>query len=61
MPERLNLSKNMFSPRDLGKTDYISLNIYDSAAFTRGTSRSLWRVIIFQTLCPVSHVTMISF
>ncbi|XP_047345233.1 endoplasmic reticulum mannosyl-oligosaccharide 1,2-alpha-mannosidase [Vespa velutina] len=43
MPERLNLSKNMFSPRDLGKTDYISLNIYDSAAFTRGTSRSLWR------------------
>lgn len=43
MPERLNLSKNMFSPRDLGKTDYISLNIHDSASFTRGTSRSLWR------------------
>ncbi|XP_066600437.1 endoplasmic reticulum mannosyl-oligosaccharide 1,2-alpha-mannosidase [Prorops nasuta] len=33
----------MFSPKDLGKTDYISLNIHDSASFAKGTSRSLWR------------------
>ncbi|XP_015598292.1 endoplasmic reticulum mannosyl-oligosaccharide 1,2-alpha-mannosidase [Cephus cinctus] len=33
----------MYSPRDLGKPDYISLNIHDTASFARGTSRSLWR------------------
>ncbi|XP_033223697.1 endoplasmic reticulum mannosyl-oligosaccharide 1,2-alpha-mannosidase [Belonocnema kinseyi] len=33
----------MFSPRDLSKVDYISLNIHDSASFARGTSRSVWR------------------
>ncbi|XP_032670377.1 endoplasmic reticulum mannosyl-oligosaccharide 1,2-alpha-mannosidase isoform X1 [Odontomachus brunneus] len=33
----------MFSPRDSVKSDYISLNIHDSASFARGTSRSLWR------------------
>lgn len=44
MPEQVNLNKNMFSPRDSVKSDYISLNIHDSASFARGTSRSLWRV-----------------
>lgn len=34
----------MFSPKDPRKTDYISLNIQESATFARGTSRSLWRV-----------------
>nr|XP_034192089.1 endoplasmic reticulum mannosyl-oligosaccharide 1,2-alpha-mannosidase [Osmia lignaria] len=33
----------MFPSKDLGKTDYISLNIQESATFARGTSRSLWR------------------
>ena len=33
----------MFSPKDPRKTDYISLNIQESATFARGTSRSLWR------------------
>ncbi|XP_012286932.1 endoplasmic reticulum mannosyl-oligosaccharide 1,2-alpha-mannosidase isoform X2 [Orussus abietinus] len=33
----------MYSPKDLGKADYISLNIHDTASFARGTSRSLWR------------------
>ncbi|CAL7951018.1 unnamed protein product [Xylocopa violacea] len=33
----------MFPPKDSGKSDYISLNIQDSATFARGTSRSLWR------------------
>ncbi|XP_053987143.1 endoplasmic reticulum mannosyl-oligosaccharide 1,2-alpha-mannosidase [Hylaeus volcanicus] len=33
----------MFPPKDLGKTDYISLNIQESATLARGTSRSLWR------------------
>ncbi|KAH0951507.1 hypothetical protein HN011_003403 [Eciton burchellii] len=33
----------MFSPRGSGKSDYVSLNIHDSASFARGTSRSLWR------------------
>ncbi|XP_050592791.1 endoplasmic reticulum mannosyl-oligosaccharide 1,2-alpha-mannosidase [Bombus affinis] len=33
----------MFPSKDLGKSDYISLNIQDSATFSRGSSRSLWR------------------
>ncbi|XP_076242257.1 alpha-Mannosidase class I b [Calliopsis andreniformis] len=33
----------MFSQKDQRKTDYISLNIQESATFARGTSRSLWR------------------
>ncbi|XP_031845965.1 alpha-Mannosidase class I b [Nomia melanderi] len=33
----------MFPPKDIAKTDYISLNIQEGATFTRGTSRSLWR------------------
>ncbi|XP_076662021.1 alpha-Mannosidase class I b [Halictus rubicundus] len=33
----------MFPPKDIAKTDYISLNIQESATFARGTSRSLWR------------------
>ncbi|XP_017875443.1 endoplasmic reticulum mannosyl-oligosaccharide 1,2-alpha-mannosidase [Ceratina calcarata] len=33
----------MFPPRDSPKSDYISLNIQESATFARGTSRSLWR------------------
>lgn len=33
----------MYSPRDLSRADYISLNINDTAAFARGTSQSLWR------------------
>ncbi|XP_012261784.2 endoplasmic reticulum mannosyl-oligosaccharide 1,2-alpha-mannosidase [Athalia rosae] len=33
----------MYSPKGLTRTDYISLNINDTAAFARGTSQSLWR------------------
>ncbi|XP_043286464.1 endoplasmic reticulum mannosyl-oligosaccharide 1,2-alpha-mannosidase [Venturia canescens] len=33
----------MLSARDIGKTDYISLNINDGGTFTRGSSKSLWR------------------
>ncbi|OXU28307.1 hypothetical protein TSAR_000145 [Trichomalopsis sarcophagae] len=33
----------MFSPRDLAKADYVSLNINDGTAFARTTSRSVWR------------------
>lgn len=33
----------MFPSKDLAKSDYISLNIQESATFARGTSRSLWR------------------
>lgn len=49
----------MFSPRDSGKSDYISLNIHESGSFARGTSRSLWRVRIFSTTkCRKRIVTM---
>lgn len=58
-PEQLNLGRNMFPSKDITKTDYISLNIQESATFTRGTSRSLWRVRLSLIVFTIFGISLI--